>query len=133
MHETNEYPKVWMDENRIIHLELGRGQIDEPHLRKANAMHRRITTVPHPVLVYTEAGASISVDKEAMCYCSDPEAVEVTAASALVTKSFIQRYIAKVFLTFYHTPYPCRAFASKEDAIAWLKNYVPNDDRTRNH
>ncbi len=128
MHESHEYPKVWMDENRIIHLELGRGQITAEHLRRANMLHRRLTTIPHPVLVYTVAGDSVSTDKEAMCYCSNPEVAEVTAAVAMVATSFIEKYMAKVFLTFYHTPYPCHAFGSKEEAIAWLKKHVPEQD-----
>lgn len=118
--DTTPYPKVSIDEHSIIHLELGSGSIDVSHLREANSKHRALSKVPRPVMISCNAGNKISINTEAMEYCSSKEATDVTTAFALVAQSFIQRYLAKVLMTFHSPPKPTRLFSNKQDALKWL-------------
>jgi len=119
--DTPSSPIVNIDEYGIIHIELGSGVTDLEQLRIANKKHRALTSVPCPVLVFSNAGNKISVTTEAMEYGSSKEAMEVATAYALITQSFIQRYIVKILITFHRPPRPTKAFSNKQDAIEWLR------------
>lgn len=119
--DTPPYPKVSIDKYSIIHLELGSGEIDINQLREVNLKHRALSTVPRPVLVFCDAGNKLSITTEAMDYCSSDEATEVITAVALVAQSFMQRYLAKILMTFHSLPKPTRLFSNKEDALEWLR------------
>ena len=128
--DSANYPKVTLDEYGIIHIELGSGSTHIDDMKRVNKQHRAISVVPRPVVVYTNAGNSIAIDIDAMSYCSSEDATEVTSAVALVTQSFMQKYLAQVFLTFNRMPCPINIFHDLEDAIAWLKEYAPDEENS---
>jgi hypothetical protein len=119
--DTPSDPKVNIDEYGIIHIELGSGVTDINHLRAANKKHRALSSIPGPVMIFSNAGNKISVTTEAMDYGSSKEAMEVTTAYALVTQSFIQCYLVKVLMTLHRPPRPTKIFSNKKDALEWLR------------
>ncbi len=122
---AQDYPKVWMDEHGIIHVLWGHGTVSLADIRQAVEQHRAISTTPRPVLIYTYAGDAVSMEWDALEFANSPEVVAITAASGLLVQSFMQHHIARMFLWYHKPPYPSQIFRKREDAIDWLKQFVP--------
>lgn len=115
------YPKVWQDEHGIIRIGWGRGKITLDDMHRAHERHLDISDRQQPVLVYSDFGDTMNIDWAALDYAASEEVVAITAASALLVRSFVQHHFARLFLWYNSPPYPCRIFRNEADAIEWLK------------
>lgn len=78
----------------------------------------------YPVLADVRAVKESS--KEALDYFGNEEAARGIIAGALLTESFISRFLANTFLrlTPIKKKFPTKVFNSKQEALHWLKQYV---------
>jgi hypothetical protein len=93
-------------------------------VRLGNARHRELRSeCKSPVLL--TAGKVGNVEYRAQRFASSPEVRDVTAAIAIVTQSFLERHLAKMFLMYHRPPYPARVFSTEFEARAWLRGFLP--------
>lgn len=89
----------------------------------ANARHRELRPgFKSPVLL--TGGRVGNVEYKAQRFASSPEACDVTAAVAIVTHSFLERHLAKMFLMYHRPPYPTRVFSAEPEARTWLHGFL---------
>jgi len=93
-------------------------------VRHGNARHRELRPeCKSPVLL--TAGRVGNVEYRAQRFASTPEVCDVTAAIAIVTRSFLERHLAKMFLMYHRPPFPTRVFSAEHEARAWLRGFLP--------
>ncbi len=78
-----------------------------------------------PVLVDLRKVRSQSA--EARAFQAGPEALQVTAAVALIIDSPLSRMIGNFYLGFNKPPVPTRLFTSVEEAEGWLSTFVERE------
>ena len=113
-------PRVHLDEQGILCIDFSDcSRITREAVEFANRRHRELSpTRPSPVLVLS--GQVGRVEYPAQRYASSPEVSEKVAAMALVTHSFLQRHLARMFLMYHRPSYPVQLFADEPAARAWL-------------
>ena len=90
----------------------------------ANARHWELSPgIKTPVLL--TGGRVGNVEYKAQRHASSPEVCDVTSAVAVVTQSFLERHLAKMFLMYHRPPYPMRVFSAEPVARAWLREFLP--------
>lgn len=124
------YPKVWQDEYGIIRIGWGRGRITLDDMHLAHERHLAVSTEPRPVLVYSDFGDTMNIEWAALDYAASEEVAAITAASALLVRSFVQHHFARLFLWYHNPPYPCRIFRNEADAIDWLATQTDKVKKT---
>ncbi|HJW81610.1 MAG TPA: STAS/SEC14 domain-containing protein [Acidiferrobacterales bacterium] len=90
----------------------------------ANARHRELSPGRKTPVLLT-GGRVGNVEYRAQRHASSPEVCDVTAAVAVVTRSFLERHLAKMFLMYHRPPYPTRVFSAEPEARAWLRGFLP--------
>lgn len=75
-----------------------------------------------PLLIVT--GEYTLPTPEARAYIATPESDPYASAEAYVVKSFSQKLVGNVFLSFNKPSRPTRIFNSEEKALEWLKGYL---------
>ena len=55
-------------------------------------------------------------------YSSHPP---ITPATAMVTPSFVSKIVGNFFINFHKMQVPTRIFTQEDEAIDWLKSYIP--------
>ena len=95
-----------------------------------DAMHRsyaqHVALCPgrkSPVLFVGERVAA--VEYKAQRFASSPEICALTAAAALVARSFLERHLARMFLLYHRPPYPVHIFSNENEARSWLYAFSP--------
>lgn len=90
------------------------------------ALARHGTLAPgrrSPVLLL--GGRVANVEHAAQRFASAPEVCAVTAALGLVARSFLEHHLARMFLLYHRPPYPARVFRNEDEALAWLRSFLP--------
>lgn len=132
--ETNgvvQEPEVQLGEDGIVRIRFGlHARITRATLERAEELSRQLTPYPSSAPALIVGDGILQLDEEAQCFASDPEIVSTTTACALVPRSFLERFIANVFLRYRKPPYPIRVFETEEDAVQWLKQYVQRPPQT---
>jgi hypothetical protein len=118
-------PLVTLDTDDIIHLDYGACDgFTLAAIQHANVRHRELRPgCKTPVLL--TGGRVGNVEYGAQRYASSPEVCGVTAAVAIVTRSFLERHLAKISLMYHRPPYPTRVFSAEPEARAWLREFLP--------
>ncbi len=118
-------PLVTLDADGIIHLDYGACDgFTLAAIQHANVRHKELRPgCKTPVLL--TGGRVGNVEYAAQRYASSPEVCEVTAAVAIVTRSFLERHLAKISLMYHRPPYPTRVFSAEPEARAWLHGFLP--------
>ena len=118
-------PLVTLDTDGIIHLDYGACDgFTLAAIQYANFRHRELRPgCKTPVLL--TGGRVGNVEYAAQRYASSPEVCGVTAAVAIVTRSFLERHLAKISLMYHRPPYPTRVFSAEPEARAWLREFLP--------
>ena len=94
-------------------------------VQHGHAMHRALRPgCKSPVLL--TAGRVGNVEYPAQRFASTPEVCELTAAIAIVTRSFLERHLAKMFLMYHRPPFPTRVFGTELEARSWLRGFLPS-------
>jgi len=118
-------PKVTLGDEGILTIDFSRyDRITLASMYYAHAQHVALCLDGKiPVLI---KGAGIaSVEYKAQRYLSSPEVCAGVSAGAIVVKSFLERHLARMFLTYHRPPYPVQVFSDEADALAWLRGYLP--------
>lgn len=90
-----------------------------------NARHRELRPgCKSPVLL--TGGKVGNVEYKAQRFASTTDVRDVTSAVALVTHSFMERHLAKMFIMYHRPPYPARVFSTESEALAWLRGFLPS-------
>lgn len=98
---TRQHVRVLHD--GVIPVDYGeRPRITVSGVQAANKAQRDLSSEPPPVLVCGRQ--LVSVDEDAMGYCSHPDIAEVTAAMALVVHSLLARHLGALFLSYSQAP-----------------------------
>lgn len=71
-----------------------------------------------------EAGEGVTITKEARDNATLIEDISALKASAVVVDNLAYRMIANFYMTFNKPKRPYKVFGKREDAIAWLKQFV---------
>ncbi len=118
-------PRVELLSDGILRVDFGeRARITVAGMQLANRAHRALSGTPRPVLV---SGTDlVSVEEDAMGYCSDAEIAEVTSAMALIVHSLLARHLGNLFLSYYKPPYPVKLFGDEQEARRWLRRHLPS-------
>jgi len=118
-------PKVTLGDDGILRVDFSRyDRITLASMSYAHAQHVALSPDGKiPVLI---KGAGIaSVEYKAQRYLSSPEVSAGVSAGAIVVKSFLERHLARMFLTYHRPPYPVQVFSDEADALAWLRGFLP--------
>lgn len=59
---------------------------------------------------------------------ADKDAAHGVVAAGVILNSKVQVVIYNFFQAIYKQPAPAKLFSNKEDAIKWIKKYIPEDD-----
>ncbi len=120
-------PLVTFDDG-IVHVDYSACDgVTLEALQYANTRHRALCPgVKSPVLL--TGGRVGTVEYRAQRYGSSPEVCDVVAAAAIVTRSFLERHLANMFLMYHRPPYPTRVFNAEPEARAWLRGYLPQPE-----
>jgi hypothetical protein len=118
-------PIVTLGEDGILRVDYSEDdRISLAAVRRSLARH--VALCPDrktPVLLFgTRVG---SVEYQAQRYASSPEVCAVTAAMAIIVKSFLERHLARMFLVYHRPPYPVQVFGDPAPALAWLRRFLP--------
>jgi len=98
-------------------------EIDVPHVKKVvNAIEELGKGDKFPLLIVS--GEFTLPTPEARTYIASPESDPYAKAEAYVVKSFSQKLVGNVFLSFNKPARPTKIFTSEEKAIEWLQQYL---------
>lgn len=112
---------LWVDADGIHRVRLE--PVRELTLAHARAMHEaRLALGP------TGRGRLVLVDiahrprptREARAFTTSPEALALTGAMALVTRSAVIHHLGNAFLAVTRPDFPTRIFRDEDAAVAWL-------------
>lgn len=123
-------PTVTLHADGIVQLDYGPCErITLEVVRHGNARHRELCPGRKSPVLLT-GGKVGNVEYSAQRFASSPEVCGVTAAIAIVTRSFLERHLAKMFLMYHRPPYPTRVFSAEPEARAWLRGFLPPSTQT---
>ncbi|MBI2381981.1 MAG: hypothetical protein HYV16_14605 [Gammaproteobacteria bacterium] len=118
-------PTVSLRPDGILRIDYGlHPRISVESVRYARQRHLELTPHACPVLITGEG--AVRADADAERYVGSPDVAKLTLASALVTRSLVAQLAAKLFLM-YRKPltYPVQAFLTEDEAVAWLRGFLP--------
>ncbi|MBS1635277.1 MAG: hypothetical protein JST26_05095 [Bacteroidetes bacterium] len=81
-----------------------------------------ILTEGKQALVLTVAAEDTNFDAEARDESSSPNGLRFTIADAFVARNLAQKLMVNFYLRFNKPAKPSKAFASEDEAIAWLRS-----------
>lgn len=120
-------PKVWLGEDGILRIEHGRqNTIRLASIRSAYQQHIALSTRKRPVIVLVEGSARLPHD--AALFAVSPEFCAVTSALAIITKSFLAKHFAQMFIRYHRPTYPLQVFSTEAEATVWLKEFPVSDE-----
>lgn len=71
-----------------------------------------------------------SIDRGARLFYAGPVSASVNTALALLVESPFSRIVGNLFLGTTRPPFPCRMFTSEAEALAWLKGFLAEENRS---
>jgi len=118
-------PTVTLGDDGILRVDFSRyDRITLGSMQYAHAQH--IALCPNGKIPVLTKGAGIaSVEYKAQRFLSSPEVGAGVSAGAIVVKSFLERHLARMFLTYHRPFYPVQVFSNEDDALAWLRGFLP--------
>lgn len=75
--------------------------------------------------VYLTGGGFTNTDSESKKYNSSPEVIRHCSAIAFLSPTLGQKMMANFFIKFYKPAVPTKFFLTDEEAIDWLKQFLP--------
>ncbi|MBI3244794.1 MAG: STAS/SEC14 domain-containing protein [Chloroflexi bacterium] len=115
--------RVWQEEDSIVRLEI----LPNAHitLKDAKEMVLAVQSYDGQPPVLADIRLVRAVDREARLQSSYPEFQDFRQASALLVGSPVSRIIGNFFIGLNRPSIPIALFASEEEALAWLKEFLP--------
>lgn len=122
---ANVTPQVTLGEDGILYVDFS--LYDRITLASFQYVHtQHITLCPVgkvPVLIKGKGVGS--VEYAAQRYIASPEVCAGISAGAVVVGSFLERHLTRMFLIYHRPPYPVQVFSDENDALAWLRGFLP--------
>ncbi len=78
-----------------------------------------------PIVMISDISSIKSSTREARQRMAQKDGAKDVIAVGIVIKSKVQAVIYKFFNAIYKQPAPAKIFTNKEDAIKWIKQYLP--------
>ena len=78
-----------------------------------------------PCVMISDISRLKSVSREGRQRMSQKDAAHCVIAVGIIVRSKVQVVIYNFFNTIYKQPSPTKIFSNKEDAIKWIKQYIP--------
>lgn len=118
-------PKVMLGDDDILRIDFSQyDRITLVSMQYAHAQH--VALCPDRKIPVLLKGAQVaSVEYKAQRYLSSPEICAVVSAGAIMVNTFLERHLARMFLTYHRPPYPAQVFSDEADALAWLRGFLP--------
>ncbi|MBL7882912.1 MAG: hypothetical protein JNL69_02505 [Bacteroidia bacterium] len=121
---TFETTNVSIREDGIVLVNVDANtEIDVPHVKQVvSAIKQLGKGDKFPLLII--AGEYTLPTPEARAYIATPESDPYAKAEAYVVKSFSQKLVGNVFLSFNKPARPTKIFTSEEKAVEWLQQFL---------
>ncbi len=120
--------KIWLEDDGIVRIKYPDNfHITMDVMESVYQQHLQITTEKRPILA--DCGTVASVDYDAQQFVSTEERAALTSALAVIVKSAFTRAMGEMFMMFHKPPYPTRMFQHEEDALEWLKTFLPDETK----
>ena len=118
-----EVADVWIDTERIIHIEFkATDQHGIAHAKDIVHAHNELAN-GESCLVFADIQAvKVGADRAARKYYVSEESARYKTGMAMLVGSPMQRMLGNIFLKLNRPPYPTRLFNQKQAAIQWLKS-----------
>lgn len=117
---------VWFDENGILFSSPKPGippKLNMDEVAKEMEIFRKFTNNQKVCLVIESDPKAPAPAKEERDFIAE-QINSITRAMAIVTTSPVSRMIANLFFGFKPPPYPVKMFGNKDEAVAWIKQYL---------
>jgi hypothetical protein len=117
-------PKVTLGEDGVLRVDFSQyDRITFASIQYVHAQH--VALCPDRKIPVLIKGAGIAiVEYKAQRHLSSPEICSVVSAGAIMVNSFLERHLARMFLTYHRPPYPVQVFSDEADALAWLRGFL---------
>lgn len=121
----NEFVELWIEDG-IIH------EIFKPSLIILNIDNaKKIVTdrlkVSNGIIrpIFVDLVNAVSIDKQTRKYFASKESLHLLSAGAVLVKNPITKLGGNFFFKIDRPPMPTKLFTNKEEALKWLKQYLP--------
>jgi len=78
--------------------------------------------------VYVSTNSLMHISAEARKYAVSNNGQELTLVNGVLINTLAKRLLFSFFVNVYRPKIPIKSFNSREEALTWLKNYVPPED-----
>lgn len=115
---------VAIADDGLVHVHIiGNSEIDVQHVKLVvDTIEELGEGNVYPLLIVV--GEFTLPTPEARAYIATPESDPYASAEAYVVKSFTQKLVGNVYLSFNQPARPTRIFNDEKKAIAWLKSFL---------
>jgi hypothetical protein len=114
-------PRAELADDGIVRVDYGNcGTLTLGVMRDVHAQRQRLSGSKLPVLLC--ANHVVGVEYDAQRFACSAAVCAITAAVAIVVRSFLQRHLVEMFLAYHRPPYPTRLFRTEEEALDWLRS-----------
>lgn len=118
-------PVVSLETNGIVRIDFTQcDSISLEAMQRSYSKHAALCP-GHKSPVLFVGGRVAAVEYKAQRFASSPEICSVTAATAIVAQSFLERHLARMFLVYHRPPYPVQLFGNENEARTWLNGFLP--------
>lgn len=122
--QASDYPKVWLGDDGVMRIDYGPDAlITLDFIRTAYERFRALSPAPRPILIL--GARAMNTTSEAEEFANGKDASQLALALALLMKSNAARMAVNAYHRFRPPPYPCKAFMTEEEAVAWLVGFIP--------
>ena len=123
--QSSRVAKLWVGEDgicRIIHAPGAEVTLQDA--QETMAAYLKLNDGERlPLLIDTKTMKSIS--REARHFYAGEEAAKCASAVALILKTPVSRVLGNFYLGLSNPHLPSRLFTSDDEALEWLKGYLP--------
>lgn len=119
-----DYPQVWLGSDGVMRIDYGQGAlITLDAIRTACARMEALSSTPHPILILGRGAMNTTLEAEE--FAAGPIASGLALAVGRLMESNAARVVSNLYQGLSPLPYPVRAFVSEEEAVVWLRGFVP--------
>lgn len=121
----NEYASFWTEEGilyiiykpslKAMTLDIAKKLVDD----RLKVSNNRVMPL------FVDISNLRETSKTARDYLAEGDAVKHTNATALLVNNKLTRMLASIYMAFSRPSIPTKVFTDQEEAMKWLKRYVP--------
>lgn len=114
-------PRVELIEDGIVELDYSDLTAVTLEHAKYTYRTRQALTGGQSVCILFSGDRLVHFDRDAAEFAASPTVAATIIAAATAPTSLLVRSLARLFLFYHRPPYPCRVFATRDEALAWLR------------